>query len=238
MDVPFIHEEVSFTTRSFPKPIVALIIIPCVQVLICIFEHLALDDIKSCRLACKRWNACCLRDSVADKGKLTFRSQVHTTDEMNAFLVGFERSRISLDFIGVNLNQLDFRAFGFKVKNLLITNCFADNEATIKDIFVFTPNLKSLSFSLVIPNGTHPDILRRVFVGLRQEKFINRTFERLECSFNTIDATEDLGGMFPQLHEIVCSKLDIARSPTSSVFLQSLPMSVFLIAYFSFLSPM
>jgi hypothetical protein len=205
------------------------------QVLTCIFEHLQVDDIKSCRLVCKRWNTCCLGESNTDKEKLTFRSGLDTTGEINAFLVGTVRTRINVEFVGAILRELDFKTFGRKVKSLLITNCFADDDgATIKNIFAYTPNMTSLVLGLAYRKKNDHGYLRRVFNALRQIGFSNENFRCLTCPDDSIDViTDELSKMFPRLSKLSCCRLNLTRnvedgpsSSSSSVPLPSLPMLV------------
>jgi Ran GTPase-activating protein (RanGAP) involved in mRNA processing and transport len=117
------------------------------------------------------------------------------------------------------------------VTNLAITNCFAGDEAAIKNVFVFTPRMKSLRFVLANRSEADLDMLKRAFVVLQQDGFINSNLERFQCRGNSIEVTE-LSRMFPRLNEIVCSRLVMAQQcvvecpSLSSVSLSSLSMLV------------
>jgi hypothetical protein len=157
-----------------------------IQIWVCIFKYLPLDDLKTCKLVCQRWNKC---DPIKIRGTYVFRSPIFFEDEVNYILSNrIKGTRLSIQFVGIDLDELDFAAFGHRVTELRITNCRTKNIERVRAMFIHTPNMKYLKFSVVDRYFHAPiswfafnekPVLEHVFPLLKQQGFCNVNLETL-----------------------------------------------------------
>ena len=187
------------------------------QVLVVIFSHLPVDDVKSCRLVCQKWRFCCEHPAITDTEKFVFR-RVYSIKEINNFLLNLSRPRVNVEFVNIELHKLDFRRFGAKIKKLRITNCDIDHEKMLKNLFVLTPNMKHLDFRLdeSFDFSNLRKTPKKVMAALERDNFRNRNLEIFEYyaskhtpRHKTAFSISRLEAIFPRIRSIRLMEIDI-----------------------------
>jgi hypothetical protein len=78
---------------------------------------------------------------ATDNEKYVFRAGIYSSDEINKILTDSTRRHLQIRLIGVKLAEINFHAFGEKIRWLEIEACDVENPQTIRDMFLQTPNL-------------------------------------------------------------------------------------------------